>query len=125
MPGMKNEQRRALIVKLFLQIASSIADAYLNDQQYGSRADEVILCCCIFLGQAERRPMNASELAAYSGIPRTTVLRKLVSLIALGVISKRSDGRFTLVTIRNTSALDAVQQHIHRTNAALSEMGTK
>ncbi|UFW91001.1 hypothetical protein BjapCC829_21660 [Bradyrhizobium barranii] len=52
---------------------------------------------CVFIGHAEGRPMNATKIAHYLDMPRTTVLRKLKELLAAKVIVQR--GNFYLIAV--------------------------
>lgn len=119
--------QRTLLTRLFLDMARGVATMYLNDPMYGSRADEVILCCCIFIGQAERKFMNASDLAEYAGIPRATTLRKLEKLKKRGLVSQHGD-RFSILNAApmNSDAMlafhESVTRQIHRTSALLLKM---
>ena len=51
------------------------------------------------LGHSEGHPMTASQLASYIKMPRTSVLRRLDALLALGLI-QRIEGRYYLETAR-------------------------
>ncbi|MET4238559.1 hypothetical protein [Bradyrhizobium sp. RT10b] len=52
---------------------------------------------CVFIGHAEGRPMNATKIALYLNMPRTTVLRKLKELLAAKIVVQR--GNFYLMAV--------------------------
>lgn len=100
----------AEVCRLHLMIARSISHALFKSNKYGSNADDVVLCCAVFIGQVEGRPMTAGKVADYVGIPRPTVVRKLRALVQAGVVTAGCRGRFSLSN--DVLALDAVADSI-------------
>lgn len=81
-----NASQRALVARALLDALRAFGAAYLGHKRFGARADELVLLAAVFVGQAEGRPMNASKLADYAGMPRPTVIRKLQALARRGVL---------------------------------------
>lgn len=48
--------------------------------------DDVMIAACVGLGHAEARPMNATKIAHYLDMPRSTVVRRLDVLVENGFI---------------------------------------
>jgi hypothetical protein len=42
---------------------------------FGADASDTLLCAAVYLGMFENRLMNASKLADYVGVPRSTMAR--------------------------------------------------
>lgn len=89
-------RQRALLASALLDVLRAFGTAYLGHQRFGARADELVLLAAVFVGQAEGKPMNASKLAAYAGIPRPTVIRKLRALARRGVLERIDGGLYAL-----------------------------
>lgn len=76
--------------KLLLRLMRSMTVMYISSNRYEGPAQDVILCSAIFIGQAERKPFNATKLSHYTGIPRPTVIRRLKELERMGFVIKTS-----------------------------------
>jgi DNA-binding transcriptional ArsR family regulator len=62
-------------------------------------ANLALVAVAVMLGHAEGQPMNASQLAAYVQMPRTSVMRRLDALLAHGLI-RRIQGKYYLEPAR-------------------------
>jgi len=51
----------------------------------------LLIGCAIMVGHAENRPMNATKIAHYIGLPRSTVIRKLKEFLRAGVIARHGN----------------------------------
>ncbi|MDA9539238.1 hypothetical protein ACM41_24370 [Bradyrhizobium sp. CCBAU 21362] len=58
-------------------------------------ANLALVAAAAMLGHAEGRPMNASEIAARLHMPRTSVMRRLDTLLQQGLL-QRIEGRYYL-----------------------------
>ncbi|KFX26656.1 helix-turn-helix domain-containing protein [Ralstonia solanacearum] len=117
-------RQRSLLASALLDVMRAFGAAYLGHKRFGARADELVLLAAVFVGQAEGRPMNASKLAAYAGIPRPTVIRKLQALARRGVLERIDGGLYALpARVVNSAAVlrasDASRKRIRRAAAAL------
>jgi DNA-binding IclR family transcriptional regulator len=56
--------------------------------QFGSRTDFLLIGAAVYLSTIEGRPLTASKLADYVGMPRASVIRKLRTLIRRGAIER-------------------------------------
>lgn len=121
-------KRELEIARLTLGLVSTISTALFNSSRFGTRADDVVLCCAIFVGQAERRPMTAAKLAGYSGMPRATVARKLRQFEREQVVTLEKNGTVSLAldvfSPASRAHTDANSQRILKTAATLSKMDT-
>lgn len=48
--------------------------------------EDILICFGVTVGFDEIKPLTASKLAAYIGLPRPTVIRRVVRLVDLGVV---------------------------------------
>lgn len=77
---MESVRARLIAARLLMNVVRCCARNFVRTEMYASHADEVMLCCAIFIGQLEQKPMTAAKLASYVGMPRATVVRKLEQL---------------------------------------------
>jgi len=59
-----------------------------RQQEFGSRTVLLLIAAAVFLGTIEGRPLTASKLAAYVGMPRPTVIRRLRILSRGGSVER-------------------------------------
>ncbi|ARK86989.1 helix-turn-helix domain-containing protein [Burkholderia pseudomallei] len=126
MTQIRNAHQRALVARALLDVLRAFGAAYLGHKRFGARADELVLLAAVFVGQAEGKPMNASKLAAYAGIPRPTVIRKLQTLARRGVLERIDGGLYALpARVVNSAAVlraaDASRKRIRRAAAATAD----
>jgi len=78
----------------------ALATAYIAltrvmvDSVFGKKpADHSLLLIgsAIMVGHAEDKPMNATKIAQYIGLPRSTVIRKLNQFLEAGVIARKGN----------------------------------
>jgi DNA-binding IclR family transcriptional regulator len=58
-------------------------------EPFGSRLETFFIGLCVALGQFEDRPFSVTKIAAYMGVPRTTVARRLDQLQSWGLIYRQ------------------------------------
>jgi DNA-binding transcriptional ArsR family regulator len=126
----KLAKQRLVMAKMVMSMLRAVTTAYMDTQQYGSAADDALLLFAVYIGQAERRPMTANKLAAYVGMPRATVTRKLRALQAAGMVELDENGGACCVIDRlnkpdMVASIEASMQAVHRTAAELSKMDGK
>jgi predicted transcriptional regulator len=118
---------RLLICHAVMKIVQQASFAYMDSALFGSHASDVMLLFAVFIGQAERRPMTATKLADFVGIPRATIVRRLRVLQAAGMVHLEKNGAATCDVERLNSArvVEATEQAIlaiHKAAAGLSKM---
>jgi biotin operon repressor len=107
-------QDRLRIYRLSLDLTRSMHDSLFGGgDHFGSTVDAIFVACCVGIGHAESRPMGAQKIAHYLGMPRTTVMRKLENLIAIGAI-ERSGNNYYISESRM-----AILDHIARAKVAI------
>lgn len=68
----------------------------LRERRFASHAGDVLLLIGVAIGDLEAKPMTAYKLAAYVGMPRGTVLRRLALMVRAGLVARDSRRRYTL-----------------------------
>jgi hypothetical protein len=79
---------RLRINRLMLDLARCFYDIGYGENNFGGIIDNMFVGACVAIGHAEGRPMNATKVAHYLDMPRTTVLRKLEELVELGLLER-------------------------------------
>ncbi|MGL3208667.1 helix-turn-helix domain-containing protein [Bradyrhizobium sp. BR 1433] len=86
-PSPKLYHLACLWVELTRQLHKMIA-ADLQ-AKFGSHAGDLLIDTAVFIGTVEERPMTATKLANYVGMPRPTVIRRLNILRRRGSVERR------------------------------------
>lgn len=122
----KNAEQRVAMMKMMLEIMRGFCLAYFKGSRFGSCASDLVLLGAIFVGQAEGRPMNASKLADFAGMPRPTVIRRLAVLIRDGVVARVPNGFEVCTALVNSPAVVAAtvaaRKQIAHTSTKLSKL---
>lgn len=121
--------QRAEIARMLIAMMRTLSHGYFKNDHFGSSVGDSLICSAIYIGQIERRPMSASKLATYTGMPRATVIRRLQMLIDAGRVVKL-DGHFALpVEYLNSedvvASINEATKIIHRAAVNLSKMDTE
>jgi predicted transcriptional regulator len=84
-PIMHRLERLALATA-YIALTRVMVDSVFGDKP----ADHSLLLIgsAVMVGHAENRPMNATKIAQYVGLPRSTVIRKLNEFLRAGVIAR-------------------------------------
>jgi hypothetical protein len=121
----KYQRERITILRAFVEINKLPREAF---GQHNARDQNALgIQAIIALGHLEGRPLNASNISDYLGIPRTTVIRKLRWLIEEGFIEQKDRTYYLAPKYMNlpdevyTKLFDA----IHRLSAELSKIDSK
>jgi hypothetical protein len=96
----KMAKQRLIMAKMTLRILGLGSEAHMKSNRFGTSAVDVLLLFAVEVGHIEGRPMTASKLSDYSGIPRSTVIRKLREMAEDGSVEIRSDGTAMCVAER-------------------------
>lgn len=127
MPGrIKASSQRAELTKLVVWLVRYVCVQYMGDEKFGASSGDVVLCCAVFIGQAEGRPMTPAKIAEYIGMPRPTVIRRLKALEERGLIEITGGKAICPLEKLNRphliTTLDDVSRRIHRASVCLSKM---
>jgi hypothetical protein len=128
MPLTQRFPQGAVIARLLLNLIETTAGGMMLAGAGDASCTDIILLCAVMIGHADGRPMTASKLAAYVGMPRPTVFRRLQELMSRGIIGHDARKRWRLLTIdmARRDLIDSVvvanAQHVFRAADALSKM---
>jgi biotin operon repressor len=59
------------------------------NESFGTRIETFFIALCVAIGDMDGKPFSVAKIAAYMGVPRTTVIRRLDQLQSWGVIDRR------------------------------------
>lgn len=92
---------RVVILKQTLELWRAASLAWFGTDRFASRADDLFLGFALMIGTCEGRPMNATKLAEFAGLPRPTVVRKLARFQREGIAEKSGAGFVILPAFAN------------------------
>lgn len=127
---MKHRAIRHAVGTLYLELFRQMAEAIDTD---GLTIDGQIMrvAAAVMVGHAEDRPLNASKIAEYTRLPRTTVMRKLVELLGAKIVVRQGHNfllepkRALNATSRVAAILFALQAANEEIKSEVSKMDTK
>lgn len=87
-PIMHRSERLAL-AKAYIELTRVMVESVFGKKP----ADHSLLLIgsAIMVGHAENRPMNATKISHYVGLPRSTVIRKLNEFVRTGVVVRHGN----------------------------------
>jgi hypothetical protein len=79
-----------LVARLWLDLTRQLHKVSALDKQgqFGNRASILAIGVAVYLGTVEGRPMTATKIAAFVGMPRPTAIRRLRLLCRRGAVEK-------------------------------------
>jgi predicted transcriptional regulator len=85
---------RLALAKAYIELTRVMVDSVFGKDP----ADHSLLLIgsAIMVGHAENKPMNATKISHYVGLPRSTVIRKLNEFTRIGVVVRH--GNFYLLS---------------------------
>jgi CRP-like cAMP-binding protein len=85
-------RERLKFARMYLAITHEIRRRIFDNCKRGNisgvEMEAILVLVAVFIGDADGRPTNASKIAAYSGLPRSTVYRRLEQLVRLGKVDR-------------------------------------
>lgn len=87
---------RLSLARLYVETGRAIS-RNIGIDQMGANCDLTLIGAAVLVGHLEGRLPTASTLARYLEMPRTSVLRKLRTLIAMGVVEALPHGEYRLI----------------------------
>lgn len=78
-------RERLRVVRLYLALTRTIYELAFPQAagSFGAEVETLLVALCVFIGDAEGRPMSASKIAIQAGLPRASVYRRLERLTRL------------------------------------------
>jgi hypothetical protein len=82
-------KQRLCIIKMLLTILHNLESMYMPGRGLAASSTEIVIMLAVLSGHYEGRPYSASKLAKFVGMPRATLMRRLVELERANVIVRR------------------------------------
>jgi len=80
-------------------------------EPFGTRLETFFIVLCVALGDIDGEPFSVAKIAAYMGVPRTTVIRRLDQLQRWVLIDR--DGRRYYMHEKTLNSLIGMRSHQH------------
>jgi biotin operon repressor len=64
------------------------------NEPFGSRLETFFIGLCVALGHIDGKPFSVAKIAAYMGVPRSTVIRRLDRLQRWGLVYRQGRGYY-------------------------------
>jgi response regulator of citrate/malate metabolism len=78
-------REREIVYRMLIDILREYHSGYSHvNEPFGMGVETLLIAACVALGDLEDKPFSASKVAAYLGVPRTTVIRRLEKLEKAG-----------------------------------------
>ena len=87
-PIMHRLERLAL-AKAYIALTGVMVDSVFGNKP--ANYSLLLIGSAIMVGHAENRPMNATKIANYVGLPRSTVIRKLNEFLRVGAVARQGN----------------------------------
>jgi hypothetical protein len=88
--------QRRVLCRLVIDMMRTLHEHYApTEEPFGKRLESIFIGMTLVLGQIEGRPFSVGKTAAFMGMPRTTVIRKLEQLHRWGLLHR--EGLYYLV----------------------------
>jgi hypothetical protein len=83
-------EQRLVMARLLVDIMRTLRAHYMPvNEPFGTRIETQFVGLCIAIGELEGKPFSVAKIAAYMGIPRSTVIRRLERLESWVVIERQ------------------------------------
>lgn len=86
--------------KLWIENGRAYHQAFAMDGDFGSDCDRLLVAVAVLIGHLEGRGYTASSMSRYLAMSRTTVTRKLTSLVRMGVVEETAGHRYIITRDR-------------------------
>src|ERR1700733_9946448 len=74
----KKARQRLVLCRLMIDMMRTVHGAYAPaSEPFGTRLETFYVALCVALGDIDGKPFSVAKIAAYMGVPRSTVIRRL------------------------------------------------
>jgi predicted transcriptional regulator len=105
--------QRAILFRLLIDSVRGFSGVYFGTDRPGENITDILVAATLMVGQGENRPMTADDAAEVSGLPRATVRRRLLVMMASGLVVMEMRGRrkvYGLADVNRETALVQLQR---------------
>jgi biotin operon repressor len=86
-------RRKLVLCRLMIDLVRTVDGPYAPaGEPFGTRMESFLIGLCIAIGDIDGKPLSAGKIAAFLGMSRTTVVRRLNRLNSLGLVERQ--GRY-------------------------------
>lgn len=130
-PTLINSELRGLVAKTIIEALRGFSVLNFGNPNIGETIEENLIVAAIVIGQAEGRPLSASDIANYIGLPRPTVIRKLRTVAMsrmLGNVKMGNRACYFVKDPNNSRSMAEIHKIMHQIRKAaqqVSKMDTK
>jgi len=112
-------RQRLVLCRLIIDIMRIVHGVYAPvTEPFGTRLETFFIGLCVAVGDIDGKPFSIAKIAAYMGVPRTTVIRKLKRLQSWGLIDHR--GRHFYLREKTLNSLIGLRSY-HQVRCILSK----
>ena len=84
-------KQRLVMCRLLVDVMRTLRTHYMPvNEPFGTRIETQFVGLCVAIGDIEGKPFSVAKIAAYMGMSRSTVIRRLERLESWGVIERQS-----------------------------------
>ena len=113
---------RARVARLVLSLFRTVRNAYTPELTLAETSEFMFLMMHLFIGHVQGRPLSASRLARIAEMPRTTVLRRLATLIELGYLQREGSAYYLTAKANVPNQRGVLLEHIDNIQHAAKEL---
>jgi DNA-binding transcriptional ArsR family regulator len=117
-------QQRLVMCRLLVDIMRTLRAHYMPvNEPFGTRIETQFVGLCVAIGDIEGKPFSVAKIAAYMGMSRSTVIRRLEQLENWGVIERQGRRYFIRPEkVNGIMGMRAYKQNRHLTTEAVDKL---
>ena len=109
-------QRKLVLCRLMIDLVGTVHGAFAPaGEPLGVRMESFFIGLCIAIGDIDGTPLSAGKIAAFLGMSRTTVVRRLKRLNSLGLVERQ--GRYYYLREKTLNPLIGMRSYQQLRNA--------
>ena len=112
------------MARLLVDIMRTLRAHYIPaSEPFGTRIETGYIGLCVSIGHCEGKPFSVAKIAAYMGMPRSTVIRRLQQLENWGVIERQGRRYFIRPEkVNGIMGMRAYKQNRHLITEAIDKL---
>jgi DNA-binding transcriptional ArsR family regulator len=121
----KRFAQAAILCRLLIELVRTTAITVSIDDVFDLCCGDVLMLSAAFIGQQQGKPMTASKISSYLGLPRPTVVRRLALLLEQGFMTQDEKKRWLLNFddhVMAKKAFDVRAAHLRHINRAMRDL---
>jgi len=117
-------EQRLVMARLLVDIMRTLRAHYMPvNEPFGARIETQFVGLCVAIGDIEGKPLSVAKIAAYMGMSRSTVIRRLEQLENWGVIERQARRYFIRPEkVNGIIGMRAYKQNRHLISEAVDKL---